>query len=484
MALVTMTMVLALAQTAPVLPPPLSCAAAVATSNTTIIDGKTLRKASQVAALARKAKGTTLVIQGGDFSGQRFSGRGFGNVCFRDVRLLKTDWKGVKAPGVGFIDSDLNGARFDKAEMDHVLFRNTRMDDVSAVKARFSQGRLDGGWDAGLARLRLDDAVLTGFHFVCGSTARDGCGFDRAKMSFVRTDLSSASLASFTLWDVTTDSALLNETEIGLSHVMRFKSVSGPVTIREGRQAVRVSPGEYGAMRAALSAPDSAAEQCNAEPLSKARKVICEDGGGTLQRAERENARLYTTMAPIGGLTATQQAYLANLDECGTKDDDLIAECLNDLFESRRENLVAQLLAARPIEANASALFVSSEVPHLRAIIKEPTLTRLAPIIAGIAHSSMLVETDAKGQPTITALTLTPSGAQCMARRDGTQPRTVAARIWTTGADFQTIRARSRLRVPLPAETCAVGMGSGPLVRIPVQKADFDAMLAATRAAQ
>ena len=113
------------------------------------VPGDTLKKSYAIEKLRKKAKdGRTIVIEGGDFTDYDFRKAKLHNICFRGVKLTNTDWGGANMTGMGFIDSDLSGAVFTGAIMRGALFRTTSMANVDATAVDFSEGRLDGGWNA------------------------------------------------------------------------------------------------------------------------------------------------------------------------------------------------------------------------------------------------------------------------------------------------------------------------------------------------
>jgi len=93
------------------------------------------------------------VIEGGDLSRQNVGAADLSGVCFRGTKLVNTVWTRTKGLGIGFIDADLTGARFDQVVFDSVLFRNATLASVNASGARLVFGQLDGGWNASMANL-------------------------------------------------------------------------------------------------------------------------------------------------------------------------------------------------------------------------------------------------------------------------------------------------------------------------------------------
>lgn len=226
-------------------PPPNSCQAMAgplggAGRLPEAVDGSKLKDAGDIEKLRSKAKdGRTIVVKGGKFSGEKFGNDNFSNICFVGSDLSNTKWSRSRAAGIGFIDTDLTGSTFDRVNMDYVLFRNAILARVDAAGVQMSYGQLDGGWDPSMAGLKLDNARMLGFRFICGFTSSDGCSFDRKQISMRGADLSFAALSSFPMWDGLFDDVRLYYTEIGIDQMNMFSAaeIAGPVMVRaENRQ--------------------------------------------------------------------------------------------------------------------------------------------------------------------------------------------------------------------------------------------------------
>jgi uncharacterized protein YjbI with pentapeptide repeats len=452
----------------------------------TAVDGRTLKRAADIAALRKNAKdGRAIVVDGGDFSGQSFSGNGFSNICFKGTKLARTKWTGAKASGIGFINTDLTGARMERAQMDHVLFRSASLTQANARRARFAYGQLDGGWDGSVAGLNLDGANLTGFRFACGSNATDGCGFDRKKINLAGADLSGASLYLFSMWEPALDGVTLNKTEIGLDHIGQFSvtKITGPILVRAGDQTVAFDVSGFDALRAALISVGAAPTNCagNNTPL---RQLICDEPSGELSHMERENMRLYTSVVPDAVvISGAQEDYLADLDACATQPEEAARTCLKVEFDARRAALINQLVATKRVELGARALFVRDDVPHLRMAVAHPDVRKLAPVLAAASSAYLLLRIDEDGNESAIAVGTDPAGKRCTAShirgaaRRSAPPRGLTTRTWLTGADFTTIAPRTANGLSYE-NPCPGKMPSGPLVRIPIEPKDFERLVA------
>ncbi len=448
------------------------------------IDGKTLKSASRIENLRKARKdGSVLLIDGGDFSGQSFGT--LNNVCFRGTRLVKTKWSGKSSSGLGFINSDLTDAKMRKAGLIDILLRNTTLLRADMQDAILTGGQMDGGWDASVASWNLGRANLHRFRFICGKDSTDGCAFDRKGIVLTDADLSEASLYSFPLWEGPVDNVIINKTEIGLDQVGRIglARFMGPVIVREGPHATQYDPVAFNAMRAALVAPEATSNNCTRvdTPL---RKAICEEPTGELMRMERENQRLYSTMIPDNSvISSAQQGFLDDLEACAAQGEEAARPCLKVEFQARREDLIDQLIDAKPLQPGEEALFVREDTPHLRAVISSRSAIRLAPVLADSSTSYLLLVADDDGVVSGYGYTQDKNGKRCITTLQRGKMRTMSVRAWITGADFNAITPKGRAAASAPATTCAVDVESGPMVRIPIDTKDFDRLMASARKA-
>jgi uncharacterized protein YjbI with pentapeptide repeats len=450
------------------------------------LDGKLLKSASQISKLRKEAKdGRTLIIDGGNFAGQSFKGS-FPNICFRGANLSRTKWTKASAPGVGFISSDLSGARMERATLNNVLFRNATLAGVKARAANLSNGQLDGGWDASMERLDLTNATLKGFRFICGETSADGCAFNRRGMLLENADLSQAGIHSFGLMSDALKGAVVNQTEIGLDHIAQLSSVriAGPIIVRSANESAQLNAGQFDRLRAAVLSPSAAPANCT-RPEGRMRELICASGKNDLAEMERENSRLYATIVPgAAAISPAQQDFLLNLSACSQQEDSQARECMKVEYEARREALINQLIARKPLPAKETALYVAEDVPFLRIALTHSAVQPIAPVLADTARAYLLVRTDEAGNQDSVAVGTDDKGNRCTAAhmrsaaRTGAPRRGLSARVWSTGADFTTF-ATSQTASVRYVNACMAELTSGPLVRIPVNVEDFESLMAA-----
>jgi uncharacterized protein YjbI with pentapeptide repeats len=442
------------------------------------VDGRRIRTFAQVAAL-RKATpaGQFVVIEGGDLSRQRVGAVDLSAVCFRGTRLVNTIWTGTKGLGIGFINVDLSGARFDKVVFDSILFRNSTLANVNASGARFAFGQLDGGWNTSLADLNLDNAQMIGFRFICGVTASDGCAFDRKRITMRGTDLSGASLTSFSFWDAVFDGTKLNQTEIGLDQVTQFSgaSISGPIIVRSGYKTVNFTPSDFYELRSKLA---SATDEC-ASPSTPLLKLVCASQPADMLRLHRDIEVLYRGSVADGVKPpAAQQSYLAALEGCVTLPETEASNCARKEMSERRDNLIVEMLRAQPLEKGSRALYVSNDTPFVAASALNPAL---APLLAASTSSYMLVRKDKARVLNIRASASDATGNKC-AVFDSTKDKPANAlvlRIWAKGADFK-VNMTDRQNSADRSNQCTANTQSGPLIRIPISDADFDQLWTST----
>lgn len=222
------------------------------------IDGKTVKNVKALDKLRKKAGGALLMIDGGDFSGWNFRSAKSppASTCFRGTKLANSDWSGVAAPGAGFIGADLTGAKLVGAVMPSVLLRTTTLAGADATRADFRGGQLDGGWNASLANLKLDGAVMAGFRFRCGVTEADGCPFDRQGISAVGTDFTGAEFSGFSFWGAELGGSNFDGAELALADLAQLggQAPQGTLTVRHGARKVEVQGPVLAALARALAA--------------------------------------------------------------------------------------------------------------------------------------------------------------------------------------------------------------------------------------
>jgi uncharacterized protein YjbI with pentapeptide repeats len=445
------------------------------------IDGRKFRTFAAIAALRRATPaGQIIVIEGGDLSRQKVGAVDLSGICFRGTRLADTVWTATKGLGIGFISADLTGARFDQVVFDSVLFRNTTLANVNASGARLVFGQLDGGWNASMANLNLDNAQMIGFRFVCGITANDGCAFDRKQITMRGTDLSEAKLSSFAFWDTAFSGARLNRTEIGIDQVTQFDgaTIDGPLIIRTARKASVISPTDFIALRS--KAKTLNADGC-ASPSTPLLRVICGSSSGDIARLHRDIETLYRGSVADGvKIAPAQQAYQAAIEACTLSGESTARDCVVKEMNERRDILIAEILRQKPLERGGKALYVSNDTPYVNLGVDTPALALL---FVASAPSYMLVRKDKGRSLSIRAATSDAAGSRCPVF-DNTNAKSsngLALRIWATGADFKVDETDRQNQRP---SLCPAKTQSGPLIRIPVSDADFDILWAAAEAGQ
>jgi uncharacterized protein YjbI with pentapeptide repeats len=474
------------------------------------IDGTKLKRPSDIEALKNKAKGGPIVIEGGDFSDAKFGGGDFSNVCFRGTKLTGTRWTKTRGAGIGFINADLTGAVFDRVTFDFILFRNTTLARVDATGARLNYGRFDGGWDPTIAGLRLDNAQMQGFRFVCGTSASDGCAFDRKQLSLRGANLAGASIATFSLWDAVLDGVRLDQTEISVDQITQFSAanVSGPVLVRVDNKRITLAPDALAAAARAIGGTTKSEDTRCASPETPLDQLLCQPSQAGL-RAQREDIdRLYQgtqeplrpadgTAIVVRAANSVQLKYLKSLKNCARRDGDSATECLGKALSKRRLALVGELLAQRPLESDARAVFVSPATPLVQAISQEPKLAGLISLVIDASPSLLLAYRDDDDQVIAHGTSRVAGGKRCSAAFGPPPAKPSKSKVifptfaaWSTGAEFTIADAappkkkkkpkKNQPEVPVvgpiaaPVAGCGQIIQSGALVRIPVSEDDFD----------
>ena len=414
-------------------PPPTSCLANAPALGTTAlppgtIDGRTLRSSRDLSRLRRTAKGV-MFVNGADFSGQRFTRRKLHDICFVNAKLGLSDWTRFKGTGIGFINSDLTGAKFTAAKLPWSLLRDSTLARVDATGADLSRSRLDGGWKGSMRGLKLDGATLTGFRVECGLTAVDGCPLDRQDMSLKDANLTKASFWPFYFPDVDASGSVLDQTEVGLEHLGRFKGakVAGALIVRSRRNAAIFLPAELARMQRAFlggAAAGGASFDCR-EAKTPVQRAICTAPSSELRRLDRAVAQLEAaTPAPPPApdvpttrrgaaraaaiavadaaaadraRAAARAAWIAGRDACAAKEEDEVTPCLLTAYRARRDVLARAAGAPGWIRPDSLALFISSDAPLTPDFIRSELFQRISPVVLDSAQARMLVRVDAAG---------------------------------------------------------------------------------------
>jgi uncharacterized protein YjbI with pentapeptide repeats len=487
-----------------------------------VVDGAKLKSAKDIEKLRSKARdGRPIAVQGGNFTGEKFDNDNYSNICFIGSNLSNTKWSRSRANGIGFINSDLTGATFDRVFMDYVLFRNSTLARVDASGAQLAYGRLDGGWDPSMAGLKLDNARMLGFRFVCGITSSDGCSFDRKQISMRGADLSFASLSTFPMWDGRFDDARLYYTEVGIDQMSNFAAseISGPLVVKAENRQITLMPDAFRSAAAALANTRTADAECKG-PDGPLTEIFCQAGQGALRAYRDDVQRLYdTTRSPAAAVyndntisvTAPNKVhdrYIKALKKCALKEEEKSIPCIKANMEKRRAVLVAELVKTRPLEKDTRALFVSVQAPMVQAIASDPRLSAFAPLLFDSASQVLLAYNDEEeglqakgympiGDGQICSATFSKKPVSAKKKSSSKKGELLTLATWNSGAEFaigqqvvrykkvkkikKTVRNKKgklvTIRVPVVENSgvgCSAYQISEPLIRVPISEDEFD----------
>lgn len=363
-------------------------------------DGATITSPEQLAGYSQGAGDDTILITGGDFSGWDFTGVELSNICFEETDLSRSDWTGVKAPGVGFIRSNLEAVGMIGARMQDILIRSSNFSRVDAKAVDWSSGKLDGGWDGDVEGLKLDGANLTGFQFDCGITVSDGCPINRSGIRAHSANLAFVDISRFGFYDASFTGAMLNQTVISPRQVTAFKDASnmGAVFLAGGDKKVMVLPETWLLLMAsALMAEDGDAPSFDcSEARSDIEKEICGEYNSTMRHYDRQVAALYKEARKRDrGVKASQKAWLKQRDACGAEQ--YPTDCLRQSYDQRVGQLIGLLGEPDWLKIGQEALFLEEVLPLTDDVKQSPTYLQLTPILAGEARASLLVKRSVDG---------------------------------------------------------------------------------------
>ncbi len=336
--------------------------------------------------------------------------------------------------------------------------------------------------------LKLDGAVLVGFRAECGLTSVDGCPLDRTGLSLKGADLTKASFWPFYFPDVDASGAVLDQTEVGLEHLGRFKGakVAGPLIVRSRRNAAIFLPAELARMQRAFgggAAAGGASFNC-AAAQTPVQRTICTAPSSELRRLDRAVAQLELGAAipgaGAGGAPTTRRAavrtarlatidmaaraaWIAERDACGTREEDEIAPCLLNAYRGRRDALARAAGAPGWVRADSVALFISSDAPLTPEFIRSELFQRIGPVVLDSAQARMLLRVGADGRIEAKGAAL----GDCRLRATGLvyDPATLmlGAGGAPTVASEPTVSSRGRRRAVRPA---AVLQPAAPVVPV------------------
>lgn len=377
------------------------------------IPGEQLKRSHAIEKLRKRAKdGRTIVIEGGDFTDYDFRKAKLANVCFRGVKLTNSNWNGSTATGMGFIDSDLSGAAFTGAILRNVLFRTTTLAGVDATAADFSEGRLDGGWNASLKGLKLDLAKMNGFKFECGTTAADGCPFDKQGITARNTDFSGAQFNGYALWGTVVDGALFDGAEMAIEDVGQIIGGAEPnvLTVRYGGMSTLVDGPVAMALAGALSTPVSIANKC-AAPATPFDAAFCEDKSGQLRAFDSDIVRLAGSGSPEKKKSIV--AFEKGRSLCLTQTTENRIQCLTRVYRARRNGLLATTSPMTWMKRAGRVLFVRNDLALASGATLQPSWPGIAQVLVRLSPSYMLARVEGSKRVAVRGAATGPSSALC-----------------------------------------------------------------------
>lgn len=374
------------------------------------IDGATIKKVRDLGDLRKRMGAKTVFVSGGSFRGESLAKVRLENICFLGTDFAGSDWRGVAASGLGFVDVDLSAAKMAGARLPFVLFRNAKLAGADATGADFRFGRFDGGWGGSVRDWTLTGARLHGFRFECGATALDGCPVDREGVAFTGADLTRASLFAFPVSDLDLAGTTIDTTELSLSQTTALAAANlmGPVIVRSRRRATIFFPFEVPRLREAAMADDAGGpvagpKLCGGDPLSQA---VCAAGDPVLTDLAAEVAALETAgpaarrpmgrrgrsvRTPRAAAPAPSDAVATCLSTGGD------ADCLLAALRTRREQLGGAGVRPDWLRGGEVLLFVSDDVPPPSSGRGDPLFARLQPVLLDSAQSVALLRVDTSG---------------------------------------------------------------------------------------
>lgn len=362
------------------------------------IDASRMRKVSDLEKVRKRTREGVIFIKGGSFVGADLEGARLQDMCFFGTDFSQSDWRRFSGRGIGFVSVNLSGAQMAGAQMPYVLLRDANLSDVNAQGANFQFGRLDGGWAGSVRNLNLDQADLTSFKIVCGSTQADGCPADRTGLSLKGANLRRASLYTFLLPDIDLTGTLVDQTELGMDHLTHIDGARliGPVIVRSDRRAMMLFPVEARGLGKASIATVPVDRRCD-NPQTSADRAVCAVPGSEMRALVREIASLEGKVSGRPDFARTRAQFETTRDACLAKTEDLRAPCLLAAYGERSRALRAQAGPPDWVREPGYRLFMSSEAAIGRGGTA-PIYGRILPILLDSANSILLVKVQPRGR--------------------------------------------------------------------------------------
>ena len=370
------------------------------------IDASGLTKVRELERIRRKTRAGTIFVSGGSFVGADFRQAKLYNMCFFGTDFSQTQWFGTSAAGLGFVGVDLTGADMRNSNLPDVLFRNANLSLVKASKAKWKQGRLDGGWEGSLRELDLADADLTYFRFVCGVSAVDGCSLERSGISMVRANLRRASLHSFFSDDLDLTDARIDQSELSLDHLALLDDAKlvGPVVLRSLRRAVMLFPGEVTRLSQAkqpgmqVCEPAEPNAQIGFSTQPTALVVACNVPGSTMRNLLQSVALLEEEAKDTADYASQRAIWEQGRDAClAFNNGDQQIGCISNSYRSRQITLRTALGKPDWLADGSYRLFLSREAAFPTDKGAPGLYSRVLPVLLDRASAAVIVRSDGQG---------------------------------------------------------------------------------------
>ena len=369
------------------------------------IDASGLKRVRQLERIRRKTRAGTIYVSRANLVGEDFRKAKLYDMCFFDSGLSQTNWSGLSAQGLGFVNTDLTGANMANTHLPSVLFRDVKLGLVDARGARWMQGRLDGGWDGSLRELDLTGADLTDFRFVCGTAAEDGCPIERGGIVMNDANLRRASLHSFYVGDLALTNARIDQTELSLDHLSLVEDARlvGPIVLRSPRRAVMLFPGEVAQLTKVAATEEAQQDVCadaqtGFETAENALAIVCDIPGSETRELLRSVAMLEERAQNIRGYGTAREKWVASRDAClDLADSDQRSACIVTSYRTRQTALRADVGRPQWLEDRGYRLFLSREAAFPTDEGEPGLYGRILPVLLDTALAAVMVYSDGRG---------------------------------------------------------------------------------------
>ena len=365
------------------------------------IDASGMRRVRDLQRIRRKTRAGTIFITGGKFVGAKLKKAKLYNMCFFGTDFSQTDWTGFSGSGLGFVDVDLSGARMAGARLPYVLIRDTKLAQVDARQADWSNGRIDGGWSGSMRNLDLTGANLTNFRIACGTTALDGCPTEREGISLKEANLRRASFYGFFWPETDLSGATIDQTELALDHLTSLDGARlvGPVVLRSPRRAIMLFPGEVERLVESAQRMEKSAEPCAGAMAEPALQLMCDVPGSQTRSLLSSVASLEQQSMAKAGYAQRRAAWISSRNACldlSTEDQQI--GCIQSAYQARQSYLRGDAGAPNWMNRSGYRLFVSSEVVYPTTGGEPGLYGRILPILLDSAVAAVIVKTDGNGR--------------------------------------------------------------------------------------